>query len=319
LALVADLLDQRAARARRGALIHVYLKRIPRHERRHKLDLLGAVLMMGSAIPLLLALTWGGTQYSWASPEIFVLLAASFVLSLAFGWRLTRAPEPFPAADRAQQSGDALGHDLGLALDGSLDRPHHLRAALLRGRAKLSATESGIALIPLALTTPGSLLSGQAMLYWPHYKRAPIIGLVCSLVALAFLIWRPDLPLIYVIVIMAVVGTAIGLVYPVTTVSIQNAVPHYQVGIAMGALNFFRSLASAFAVAVMGAILLAGLGVTPQRGAAVSVVTSTMNASGSDVAYVFRWVFASAWIFLAIALVALLVMGGAPAALDARG
>ena len=55
------------------------------------------------------------------------------------------------------------------------------------------------------------------------------------------------------------VGVAIGLVYPVTTVSIQNAVPHHQVGIAMGALNFYRSLASAFIVAVLGAILLAGL------------------------------------------------------------
>ncbi len=48
----------------------------------------------------------------------------------------------------------------------------------------LSATESGIALIPIALTTPGSLLSGQAMLYWKHYKRAPMIGLCCALVAL---------------------------------------------------------------------------------------------------------------------------------------
>jgi EmrB/QacA subfamily drug resistance transporter len=293
-------------------LIHVYLKRIPRHERRHKLDLLGAVLMMGSAIPLLLALTWGGTQYSWASPEIFVLLAASFVLSLAFGWRLTRAPEPFlpltvlnnPVMRWGTTAG-SLG--MGVSIGLTIFVPLYFEVV-----HKLSATESGIALIPLALTTPGSLLSGQAMLYWPHYKRAPIIGLVCSLAALAFLIWRPDLPLIYVIVIMAVIGTAIGLVYPVTTVSIQNAVPHYQVGIAMGALNFFRSLASAFAVAVMGAILLAGLGVTPQRGAAVSVVTSTMSASGSDVAYVFRWVFASAWIFLAIALVALLVMEERP-------
>jgi MFS family permease len=177
---------------------------------------------------------------------------------------------------------------------------------------KLSATESGIALIPLALTTPGSLLSGQAMLYWRHYKRAPLIGLVCSLVALAFLVWRPELSLVYVTVIMSVVGTAIGLVYPVTTVSIQNAVPYYQVGIAMGALNFFRALASAFAVAVMGAILLAGLGVTPQHGAAVSVVTSTMSASGADVADVFRWVFASAWIFLALSLVALILMEELP-------
>ena len=61
--------------------------------------------------------------------------------------------------------------------------------------------------------------------------------------------------------LMSVVGTGVGVVYPVTTVSIQNAVPHHQVGIAMGALNFFRSLASAFIVAVLGAILLAGLGV----------------------------------------------------------
>jgi hypothetical protein len=80
----------------------------------------------------------------------------------------------------------------------------------------------------------------------------------------------------------------------------------------MGALNFFRALASAFAVAVMGAILLAGFGVTPQLGAAVSVVTSTMSASGTDVAQVFRWVFACAWIFLALALVALLLMEERP-------
>jgi EmrB/QacA subfamily drug resistance transporter len=295
-----------------AVLIHVHLARIPRHERKHKLDLLGAALMMGSAIPLLLALTWGGTQYSWVSPEIFGLLAASLVLSLAFGWRLTRAAEPFlpltvlqnPVMRWGTTCGSlAMGVSIGLTI---------LVPLYFEVVHKLSATESGIALIPLALTTPGSLLSGQAMLYWRHYKRAPIIGLICSLVALAFLVWRPDLSLTYVTVVLGVVGTAIGLVYPVTTVAIQNAVPYYQVGIAMGALNFFRALASAFAVAVMGAILLAGFGVTPQRGAAVSVVTSTMSASGADAADVFRWVFACAWIFLAIALVALLLMEERP-------
>jgi EmrB/QacA subfamily drug resistance transporter len=293
-------------------LINIYLRRIPRHERKHKLDLLGAGLMMGSAIPLLLALTWGGTQYPWTSPEILALLAASFVLSLAFGWRLTRAPEPFlPLTvlnNPVMRWGGACGSlSMGVSIGLTIFVPLYFEVV-----HKLSATQSGIALIPLALTTPGSLLSGRAMLYWRHYTRAPVIGLVCSLVALAFLVWWPDLPLVYVTLIMSVVGTAIGLVYPVTTVSIQNAVPFYQVGIAMGALNFFRALASAFAVAVMGAILLAGLGVTPQRGTAVSVVTSTMNASGAAAADVFRWVFAAAWIFLAIALVALLLMEERP-------
>ncbi|MFL6799626.1 MAG: MFS transporter [Xanthobacteraceae bacterium] len=293
-------------------LIHVHLARIPRYERKHQLDLLGAALMMGSAVPLLLALTWGGTQYPWLSPEILGLLAFAFLLSLAFGVRLTRAAEPFlPLTvlhNPVMRWGTTAGScGMGVSIGLTIFVPIYFEVV-----HKLSATQSGLALIPLALTTPGSLLSGRAMLYWRHYKLAPVIGLIASLFALAVLVWRPDLPLAYVIAMLAVVGTAIGLVYPVTTVSIQNAVPYYQVGIAMGALNFFRALASALAVAVMGAILLAGLGMAPQRGAAVSVVTSMMNVSVADAAHVFRWVFASAWIFLAVALAALLAMEERP-------
>jgi EmrB/QacA subfamily drug resistance transporter len=294
-------------------LTHVHLKRIPRHERKHKLDLLGAGLMMASAIPLLLAFTWGGTHYSWASPAILGLLGLSFVLSLLFGLRLVRAPEPFlpltvlnnPVMRTGTTAGAlAMGVQIGL----TIMVPLYFEVV-----HRLTASESGFALIPIALTTPGSLLSGQAMLYWKHYKRAPIIGLYGALLALAFLVWRPDLPLIYVVVILSVVGTAIGLVFPVTTVAIQNAVPYHQVGIAMGALNFFRQLASAFVVALMGAILLAGLGVAPERaGRAVSVVTSVSGAAGTDVAFVFRWVFLAALVFLAIALIALHVMEERP-------
>ena len=69
-------------------LTHKHLARIPRHERRHKLDLLGAVLMMASAIPLLLALTWGGTRFAWISPQILGLIAARSCCRCAFGWRL---------------------------------------------------------------------------------------------------------------------------------------------------------------------------------------------------------------------------------------
>jgi hypothetical protein len=105
-------------------------------------------------------------------------------------------------------------------------------------------------------------------------------------------------------------------------VSIQNAVPHYQVGVAMGALNFFRSLGSAFIVAVMGAILLAGFGVTPERGG-VSAVATAMNAASADAALVFRYVFLSALVFSALSLIALAIMEerplrGAPSSADPK-
>ena len=293
-------------------LTQVYLKHIPRHDRRHKLDVLGAVLMMASCIPLLLALTWGGTRLPWLSPPILMLIGASFVLSLLFGWRLNRAAEPFlpltvlnnPVMRMGTASASlSMGVQIGL----TIMVPLYFEVAF-----HLSATESGIALIPIALTTPGSLLSGQAMMYWKHYKRAPVVGLACALVALVFLIWRPDMRLSYVIALLSVVGTAVGLVYPVTTVSIQNAVPHHQVGVAMGALNFFRSLAAAFIVAVLGAILLAGLGVAPERGGRAISVIQTVSAGGYDVAFVFRWVFLAAFGFLALSLLFLVLMEERP-------
>src|SRR5262249_31665692 len=114
---------------------------------------------------------------------------------------------------------------------------------------KLSASDSGLALIPLAaLTTPGSILSGQVMMRRQRYKWVPFPGVAVALAALAVLILNPALPLLPVMGILGLSSVAIGTVYPVATVSIQNAVPFNQVGVAMGAMNFFRALVSAFVV-----------------------------------------------------------------------
>ncbi len=293
-------------------MTHTNLKRLPRHERKHKLDLLGALLMMASAIPLLLALTWGGTRYSWHSPIIIALIALSAVLSMAFALRLTRAPEPFlplsVLANQVMRTGTAatsfvMGASIGL----TIFVPLYYEVV-----HKLSATDAGLALIPIALTTPGSLLSGRGMLYLHHYKRVPLIGLTCGIAAMALLVWRPDLPLGAVIVLLCVVGTGIGTVYPVATVSIQNAVPQHQVGVAMGAMNFFRALACAVAVAVMGALVVAGFGAAPMRGSGVSTLAATVSALGVDAALVFRWVFLAALILLVLALLALILMEERP-------
>jgi len=76
-------------------MAHKSLQRLPRHDRKHKLDLPGAGLMMAAAIPLLLALTWGGTRYPWLSPPIAALVVAAAALSLLFAWRQAQASEPF--------------------------------------------------------------------------------------------------------------------------------------------------------------------------------------------------------------------------------
>src|SRR5215831_7289184 len=76
-------------------LAHRSMKRLPRHERPHQLDVVGALLMIAAATAFLIVLTSGGTRVAWLSSTVVVLTALSLALGLAFVWWLKRAPEPF--------------------------------------------------------------------------------------------------------------------------------------------------------------------------------------------------------------------------------
>src|SRR6266540_6975929 len=65
-------------------LVYHAMKRLPRHERPHRLDVIGAALMTSAATIFLIALTSGGTRVPWLSSTIFALVAVSLGLSLAF-------------------------------------------------------------------------------------------------------------------------------------------------------------------------------------------------------------------------------------------
>src|SRR4029078_5782809 len=63
-----------------------------RHDRPHKLDFLGAALIMAASSSFMLALSMGGVTYPWASAAIVGLLIAPLLLGAAFIVRLRRAP-----------------------------------------------------------------------------------------------------------------------------------------------------------------------------------------------------------------------------------
>src|SRR5262249_27847388 len=47
------------------------------HRQQHAVDYLGALALTGATVPLLLALSWAGTQYAWTSPILLGLLICS--------------------------------------------------------------------------------------------------------------------------------------------------------------------------------------------------------------------------------------------------
>ena len=271
------------------------LKRVPFHARKHRLDVIGAVTMMAASIALLLALSWGGRNYDWISPQIGSLLLTSAILWGLFGWRLMTAEEPFlpmavlanPVVRCAALAGAcAMATLVGM----TIFVPLYFETML-----HLSASQSGMALIPLmGATVAFSTVTGRLMTHMMHYKRVPLVGLSIGILALGVLaIWPASMPTALVLLLLAVIGSGLGTVFPVSTVCMQNAVTQHQMGVATGAANFFRALFSALVVAVLGAIVLGGLGGV--TGMSVEMLARAASAHSLGVAFSF--------VFLACALV----------------
>ena len=112
------------------------LRRLPRHDRPHKLDIPGVALMVAAAVALLLALDWGGTHYRWMSWQIWALIGGSAVLWVLFAVRLLTAREPFiPLAILRGRVTSAITCAAFFAI-GTIDRRDHLRSALLPDGAR---------------------------------------------------------------------------------------------------------------------------------------------------------------------------------------
>jgi len=261
-------------------------------------------------VTLLLALSWGGRRFEWISGEIGALLLASALLWGLFAWRQVMAEEPFlpltvlgNAVVRCAALAGAC--NMGTLVGMTIFVPLYFEVVM-----HLSASQSGMALIPLmAATVVSSTVTGRAMMHIAHYKRMSLIGLPCSILSLGPLaIWPGELPLTVVLLLMVVIGSGLGTVFPVSTVALQNAVSRAQMGIATGAANFFRALFSSLVVAILGAIVLGGLGGV----AGMSVDMLARNASAHELSFAFRFVFLACGLVLAFGLSFLIAMEERP-------
>jgi MFS family permease len=177
----------------------------------------------------------------------------------------------------------------------------------------LSASEAGLGLIPLAaISTGGAAIAGKTMARVKHYKRVAIIGTGLSALIAGGLAMATAMPLWLLLALLSLVGMGLGTAFPISVVSIQNAVARSQIGTITGALNFFRALMASFSVAAFSAILLMALGADislggEHRGPVTSIPSADMIAA-------FRYVFGAAAAMLAGASLCMILMEEKPLA-----
>lgn len=242
-------------------LTNTLMRRLPRRERPHRLDFLGAFLIMTASVALMLALNLGGVRYPWTSPPILALAALALVLAALFVLRLITALEPLiPIAVLTEpvaawvMTVNAFGWGTIMALNIFLPM-------FLQSVAGMSASAAGLSLMVLMVAVNTSAgVAGQLLGRVKHYKIVPLIGLLLAVASTTALGMMADHIDIWTFqILLALIGIGFGPTPPLAAVALQNVVAAHQFGTAIGTMNFTRTLFGTILVATFGAIVSAGM------------------------------------------------------------
>jgi MFS family permease len=285
-----------------GALAWSALSRLPRYDRPHRLDVLGAILVMAASSSFMLALNLGGVRFAWLSAPVLALLACALLLGTCFVLRLVTTAEPLiPVAVLADPT--ALLATLvncfgwGSLIGLNIFLPMYLQSAL-----GWSPTDAGLSLIILMGTLNASAgISSQLIGRVRHYKALPTLFLVIGIGAMVALAYSAStMTTVKFEILLLLIGIGFGPTAPLTQVVLQNTVAVNHLGTAIGTMSFCRTLMGTVIVAIFGAIVLA------PRGAA-----STQLGAGTSI-NAFAIVFLAAAGALTIALLGLLLIKEKP-------
>ena len=234
-----------------------FVLKLPARHMRRSIDYIGSALLVLGIGSLLLMTSWGGNQYAWRSPQIVGLSVAGALLIGLFLLQERRAAEPvLPLRLFREQIfsvSSSIGFIVGFALFGALAfMPVYFQ--VVNGS---SATVSGLKLAPMMLgIVVTSIVSGRLISKTGRYRVFPIVGTAVMALGL-LLLTRLDVNTgtAEAFAYLLALGAGVGMVMQVIVLATQNAVPQRDLGVATAGVNLFRSLGSAFGVAIFGSIL----------------------------------------------------------------
>jgi EmrB/QacA subfamily drug resistance transporter len=234
-----------------------------------RVDFIGATLLSGGLIALLLALT-EGESWGWTSGRTLGLFAAATVLLVSWGWAELHVPDPMVdmrmLARREILFTNLTALIAGFAMFGSfvlvpnfVEIPHGLSSSVRRlvdYGFDASATKAGLYLLPSSITLlfagPVAGLIGRRIgSKWPLAA-----GLFLVAVSAGTLAEWHDEPW-QILAAMAVIGVGVGFAFASMATLITEAVRPTETGVATGMNTVMRTVGGVVGGQVGAALLAA--------------------------------------------------------------
>jgi EmrB/QacA subfamily drug resistance transporter len=241
-------------------IIGLALKEPVRRER-PSIDYAGAALLTAAITILMLALVEGGASFATLlAARNLALIAGATLLFLGFVWVERRAADPLIPfqlfRNRVVTVSVVAGFLAGVGMFGAIS----FVPLFAQGALGATATEAGSLLTPLLLSWVGMSIIGGRLLLRVGFRPTCIVGFALMTLGFVFLsIFQRETARLWLYLDLILIGAGLGLTMLTLLIAVQQSVARSQLGIATSLNQFSRSIGGAVGVAIMGAVLSAGL------------------------------------------------------------
>ncbi len=229
-------------------------------EIKHRIDLLGAGLLVSWTVVLLIWLE-RGRIWGWTSTTSIGVLTLALVLLGLFIRHEAISEEPILPTrifkNRVFTVAGVCTFFGGLGLFGAIIyMPVYLQ--IVKGQ---SPTIAGLHMLPIITgLLIGSISSGRLITRWGRYKIFPVMGFLMVTIAMSVLshIDVNTSATVYSLA-MLLLGYGFGNTTQVLVLAAQNAVERKDIGVATSTATFMRQMGGTFGIALFGSILIGTL------------------------------------------------------------
>ncbi|TPX07906.1 uncharacterized protein E0L32_010361 [Thyridium curvatum] len=239
-------------------------------ERVLELDLLGASMLVSAVVCLLLALQWGGTQFSWNSSQIIGLFVGFVLMGIIFIGIQIRKGDAGILPPRFFKSKDIVCAMIFSALFGAAFFPLiYYLSLFFQAVQGNTAVQAGIKLLPLLLSCVlASIIGGGLITAFSHYNPVVLPSMVmftigCGLITTLDI----DPPTREWLGFQVLAGLGLGAGFQIPILVVQATLPLEDVPVASACVQIFQSLGGAIFIAVAQTVFQNGLISSIQRDA----------------------------------------------------
>ena len=264
------------------AVIARVLRPGPPRPRGRRVDLPGTVTLVIAVMPLLLVAE-RGQAWGWAAPASVACYAIGAAGTAGFLTAERRAGDHALIALRLfRNRGFAVGAGQSLVSNAGMFATIVLLPLYLQLVRGYSPAAAGLLMLPqVAGTLAGSVTAGQFTTRTGRYKIMPVTGSMLMLAG-TLLLSRLTVttPLPYAGAVLFVIGAGSTLYAQTITLSMQNALPQADLGVATGSNTFFRQIGGTAGVALFLSLTYSAAG-----GAIRSAYAAASTAAGTAPAF----------------------------------